>query len=39
LIIFGMLAIVLPIATSIGVAIVIGWLAVFDGLAQLVHAF
>jgi uncharacterized membrane protein HdeD (DUF308 family) len=39
LIIFGVLAIVLPIATSIGVAIVIGWLVVFDGLAQLVHAF
>jgi uncharacterized membrane protein HdeD (DUF308 family) len=39
LIIFGLLAITLPIATSIGVVIVIGWLVIFDGLAQLVHAF
>jgi len=39
LIIFGLLAITLPMATSIGVVIVIGWLVIFDGLAQLVHAF
>jgi len=39
LIIFGVLAILLPMATSIGVVIVIGWLVIFDGLAQLVHAF
>jgi uncharacterized membrane protein HdeD (DUF308 family) len=39
LIIFGVLAIALPMATSIGVVIVIGWLVVFDGLAQIVHAF
>jgi uncharacterized membrane protein HdeD (DUF308 family) len=39
LIVFGLLAITLPIATSIGVAIVIGWLLMLDGLAQLVHAF
>jgi uncharacterized membrane protein HdeD (DUF308 family) len=39
LIIFGVLAITLPVATSIGVVIVIGWLVIFDGLAQLVHAF
>ncbi len=39
LIIFGVLAITLPLATSIGVVIVIGWLVIFDGIAQLVHAF
>jgi uncharacterized membrane protein HdeD (DUF308 family) len=39
LIIFGILAITLPIVSSIGVAIVIGWLAIFAGIAQLVHAF
>jgi uncharacterized membrane protein HdeD (DUF308 family) len=39
LIILGVFAIALPIATSIGVALLIGWLVVFDGLAQLVHAF
>ena len=39
LVIFGVFAIILPIATSIGVAIVIGWLAIFEGLTQVVHAF
>jgi uncharacterized membrane protein HdeD (DUF308 family) len=39
LIIFGVLAITLPMATSIGVVIVIGWLVMFDGVVQLVHAF
>lgn len=39
LIIFGVLAITLPIVSSIGVAIVIGWLLIFAGIAQLVHAF
>jgi uncharacterized membrane protein HdeD (DUF308 family) len=39
LILFGVLAITLPMATSIGVVIVIGWLVIFDGIAQLVHAF
>jgi uncharacterized membrane protein HdeD (DUF308 family) len=39
LIFFGVLAITLPMATSIGVVIVIGWLAVLDGVVQLVHAF
>jgi len=39
LIIFGLLAVALPIASSIGVVIVIGWLVIFDGIAQLVHAF
>jgi len=39
LIITGVFAIALPIVSSIGVAIVIGWLVIFAGLAQLVHAF
>jgi uncharacterized membrane protein HdeD (DUF308 family) len=39
LIFFGVLAITLPMATSIGVVIVIGWLVMFDGFAQLIHAF
>jgi uncharacterized membrane protein HdeD (DUF308 family) len=39
LIITGVLAIALPIVSSIGVAIVIGWLVIFAGLAQLVHSF
>jgi uncharacterized membrane protein HdeD (DUF308 family) len=39
LIIFGILAIALPVASSIGVAIVIGWLVLFAGIAQVVHAF
>ena len=38
LIIFGVLAITLPMATSVGVVIIIGWLVIFDGFAQLVHA-
>jgi len=39
LIIFGVLAIALPGATSIGVVILIGWLVLFDGATQLIHAF
>ncbi len=39
LIIFGLLAIALPMVSSIGVAIVIGWMVIFAGVAQLVHAF
>jgi uncharacterized membrane protein HdeD (DUF308 family) len=39
LIIFGVLAITLPVVSSIGVAVVVGWLLVFAGIAQLVHAF
>ena len=38
LIILGVLAITLPMATSVGVVIIIGWLVIFDGFAQLVHA-
>ena len=39
LIIFGVLAIALPVASSVGIAIVIGWLALFAGIAQVLHAF
>jgi uncharacterized membrane protein HdeD (DUF308 family) len=39
LIIFGIFAITLPMASSIGVAIVIGWLVMFAGITQLIHAF
>jgi uncharacterized membrane protein HdeD (DUF308 family) len=39
MIIFGILAITLPIISSLAVAIVIGWLVIFAGVAQLVHAF
>ena len=39
LIIFGLLAIASPLAASLGVVIVIGWLILFNGAAQLVHAF
>jgi uncharacterized membrane protein HdeD (DUF308 family) len=39
LIVFGVLAIALPIVTSFGVVIVVGWLAVFGGVVQVVHAF
>ncbi len=39
LIVFGLLAIMLPAASSIGITIVIGWLVAFAGIAQLAHAF
>jgi uncharacterized membrane protein HdeD (DUF308 family) len=39
LILFGILAIALPLVSSIGVAIVIGWMVIFAGIAQFVHAF
>ena len=39
LIVFGFLAIASPLAVSLGVAIVLGWLILFNGVAQLVHAF
>ena len=39
LIIFGFLAMALPVATSLGIVIVIGWLILFHGVGQLVHAF
>jgi uncharacterized membrane protein HdeD (DUF308 family) len=39
LVILGLLAMTLPTATSIGAVRVLGWLIIFDGFAQLVHAF
>ena len=39
LIVFGVLAICSPLATSLGVMMVIAWLVLFGGLAQLVYAF
>ena len=39
LILFGLLAIAVPIATSLGVVFVVGWLLLLDGLAQVAHAF
>ena len=39
LIVFGVVAIALPMVSSIGVALVIGWMVIFAGIAQLVHAF
>jgi uncharacterized membrane protein HdeD (DUF308 family) len=39
LIILGLLAIASPLAASLGVVIVIGWLLLFDGVAQVVLAF
>jgi uncharacterized membrane protein HdeD (DUF308 family) len=39
LIIFGILAIALPLATSLGVVVVVGWLVIFSGAFQFIHAF
>jgi uncharacterized membrane protein HdeD (DUF308 family) len=39
IIIFGLLAIGLPLATSFGVVLIIGWLLIFSGLTQVFHAF
>src|ERR1700739_2055174 len=39
LIIFGLLAIALPCVSSTCIAIVFGWLAIFAGITQVVHAF
>ena len=39
LIIFGLLAIAIPFAASVGIVIIVGWLLLFDGFAQAVHAF
>jgi uncharacterized membrane protein HdeD (DUF308 family) len=39
LIIFGVLAIALPLETSFGVVVIVGWLVVFSGAFQLIHAF
>jgi uncharacterized membrane protein HdeD (DUF308 family) len=37
LIVLGLLAIALPVATSLGVVLVVGWLILFSGIAQLAH--
>ncbi len=39
LIVFGILAIALPLATSIGVVLILAWLLVFSGGFQFIHAF
>jgi uncharacterized membrane protein HdeD (DUF308 family) len=39
LIVFGVFAVILPIVSSIGITILIGWLVVFAGIARLGHAF
>ncbi len=39
LIVCGVLAIMLPIATSLGVVVVISWLLMVGGVVQFVHAF
>jgi len=39
LIVFGLVAIASPIASSIGSAIVIGWLVFIGGLVEFIHAF
>jgi uncharacterized membrane protein HdeD (DUF308 family) len=39
LILFGLLAIALPLASSFGVVLVVGWMLVFSSAVQIVHAF
>jgi len=39
IIIIGLLAIGLPLATSFGVVLIIGWLLIFSGVTQVLHAF
>jgi uncharacterized membrane protein HdeD (DUF308 family) len=39
LIAFGFLATALPLGTSLGVVLIVGWLVVFSGAIQFVHAF
>ena len=39
LILFGFLAITLPMATSLGVVVVLAWLIIFSGVFQFVDAF
>jgi len=39
LILFGLLAVALPLATSFGVVLVVGWMLVFSSAAQILHAF
>jgi len=39
LILFGLLAVALPLATSFGVVLVVGWMLVFSSAVQILHAF
>jgi len=39
LILFGCLAVALPLGTSLGVVAIVSWLVVFSGATQLIHAF
>jgi len=39
LILFGVLAVALPLGTSLGVVAIVSWLVVFSGATQLIHAF
>jgi uncharacterized membrane protein HdeD (DUF308 family) len=39
MIVLGFLAVALPLATGIGVAIMVGWIIVFSGFAYLAYAF
>jgi uncharacterized membrane protein HdeD (DUF308 family) len=39
MIVVGVIALWLPIASSVGVARLLGWLMVFDGVFQLIHAY
>jgi uncharacterized membrane protein HdeD (DUF308 family) len=39
LIVFGFLAIALPLATSLGVVLIVPWLIIFSGGFQFIHAF
>ena len=39
LMIFGLLAMALPLATSLGVVVVVSWVIVFSAGAQFIHAF
>jgi len=39
LIIFGVLSVVLPLETSLGVVMIVAWLIIFSGAFQVIHAF
>src|SRR5262249_27416436 len=39
MIVLGLLAVALPLATGVGVAILVAWVTIFGGLAHLAYAF
>ncbi|HEX8814819.1 MAG TPA: HdeD family acid-resistance protein [Terriglobales bacterium] len=39
MIVFGVFALFMPVIASIGVTLFVGWLMLFDGILQFVHAF